>query len=120
MRVSADDPGPSPTTRQVLELACAYGLAIEAPPPPPERPEYVPYCEDTGTQELQAMSQETRLRAARLWAEGYSIKRIASTLGLSFEAIKTQVCKHRELFPYRRGPYTKRKGASGSDGNGAS
>lgn len=97
----------SPTADQVLRLAVAYGLAPDRENRP-KRPQYVPYSEDVGTGEAEDTPLDARKIASKLWAMGYSIRRIALALGVDFQTVKAWVCRNRDLFPYRRGPYAKR------------
>lgn len=96
------------TSKQALRLVLAYGLqdGALAPVLPVERPPYVPFCQDIGVRERTCTSDEMKAAMARLWAEGLSIKAIATTLHVSTTRVASVTCRCREMFPYRRGPYT--------------
>lgn len=96
------------TSKQALRLVLAYGLqdGALATVLPVERPPYVPFCEDTGVRERTCTSDEMKAAMARLWAEGLTIKAIAATLHVPTTRVAGVTCRDREMFPYRRGPYT--------------
>lgn len=96
------------TSKQALRLVLAYGLreGALAPVIPAKRSTYVPFCQDTGVREITRTSVEMKAAMARLWAEGLSIKAIATTLHVPTTRVASVTCRCREMFPYRRGPYT--------------
>lgn len=98
-------PGPGVGDALALRLVAAYGLrdgALAPLPPPPERPPYVPYCEDVGTVEIRRASHEAVMEASRLWHEGLPIKAVARGAGLTYHQVAGLACRHRDKFPRRR------------------
>ena len=86
-----------------LRLVCAYGLreGAMAPLVHAERPPYVPYFEDKSAEETYPTSDETIAAAAKLWADGVSMREIARRLHTTFTRVDSMSRNHRDLFPRR-------------------
>ena len=87
----------------VLRLACAYGLAGDAPKEWPE----LPLWSDGYRIDLEPVTRRQLAIIEGMWARGASLKRIAYAAGMSKGRVEAIVRRDRERFPYRRGPYGK-------------
>jgi len=53
-----------------------------------------------------ALTKTQRVKASRMWASGYTMREIADIVCVTFNEVKSEIERHRDLYPRK---YRERK-----------
>ena len=53
-----------------------------------------------------ALTKTQRVKASRMWANGYTMREIADIVCVTFNEVKSEIERHRDLYPRK---YRERK-----------